>query len=217
MSVSDFMTRNLIVAEPSMKIFDAVDLMKKHEIHRLPVVKNDALIGLITEGVIQEALPSKATSLSVYEANYLLNKTTVADVMITKVQTIHPEASLEDGIFKMRKNDIGVLPVLDENQVLQGIITNNDIFDAFLKIAGYNDGGTRVQIRISEDHKGILAAITKLLADNGFSILTVIVNRKELETIVEMQIESRDSQKIEAILKNSGYDVFESILLSKKE
>lgn len=217
MSVSDFMTKNLIVAESNMKIFDAVDLMKQHEIHRLPVVKNGALIGLITEGVIQEALPSKATSLSVYEANYLLNKTTVADIMITKVQTIQPDASLEDGIFKMRQNHIGVLPVLDENQTLQGIITNNDIFDAFLKIAGYNDGGTRVQIRISEDHQGILAAITKLLADNNYSILTVIVNRKELETIIEMQIESRDAQTIEHLLKNAGYDVFESILLAKKE
>lgn len=216
MSVSDFMTRNLIVAQPEMKIFDAVDLMKKNNIHRLPVVNGKQVIGLITEGTIQSAMPSKATSLSVYEVNYLLNKTTVADIMVKKVQTIQPEASLEDGIFKMRQNNIGVLPVVDTNDTLVGIITNNDIFDAFLKITGYNDGGTRIQLRIPEDHKGILAEITKLLADNDYSILTVVVNRKELETIIELQIESRETQQIEQILKEANYDIFEATFLSKK-
>ncbi|OTN87726.1 hypothetical protein A5819_000174 [Enterococcus sp. 7E2_DIV0204] len=216
MSVSDFMTKNLVVAQPEMKIFDAVDLMKKNNIHRLPVVKNERIIGLITEGTIQSAMPSKATSLSVYEVNYLLNKTTVADIMVKEVQTIEPVASLEDGIFKMRQNNIGVLPVVDGNETLVGIITNNDIFDAFLKITGYNDGGTRVQLRIPEDHKGILADITKLLADNDFSILTVIVNRKELETVIELQIESRETDQIEKILKEANYDVFEAVFISKK-
>lgn len=216
MSVSDFMTKNLVVAQPEMKIFDAVDLMKKNNIHRLPVVKNERIIGLITEGTIQSAMPSKATSLSVYEVNYLLNKTTVADIMVKEVQTIEPVASLEDGIFKMRQNNIGVLPVVDGNETLVGIITNNDIFDAFLKITGYNDGGTRAQLRIPEDHKGILADITKLLADNDFSILTVVVNRKELETVIELQIESRETDQIEKILKEANYDVFEAVFISKK-
>ncbi|WP_207696764.1 hypothetical protein DOK67_0003239 [Enterococcus sp. DIV0212c] len=216
MSVSDFMTKNLVVAQPEMKIFDAVDLMKKNNIHRLPVVKKEQLVGLITEGTIQAAMPSKATSLSVYEVNYLLNKTTVADVMVKTVETIKPESSLEDAIFQMRQNNIGVLPVVSQNELV-GIITNNDIFDAFLKITGYHDGGTRIQLRIPEDHKGILADITKLLATNDFSILTVVVNHKELETIIELQIESREAQRIEQILKEAGYDVFEAVLMSKRE
>ncbi|MEI5993003.1 CBS and ACT domain-containing protein [Candidatus Enterococcus mansonii] len=217
MSVSDFMTTELIIAQPEMKIFDAVDLMKKNNIHRLPVEKDGKLIGLITEGTIQSAMPSKATSLSVYEVNYLLNKTTVEDVMVKQVQTIKPEASLEDGIFQMRQNNIGVLPVIDETDKLVGIITNNDIFDAFLKITGYHDGGTRIQLRIPEDHKGILADITKLLADNDFSILTVVVNRKEQETIIELQIESQQTNQLKTLLKEAGYDVFEAVLLSQKK
>ena len=62
--------------------------MKRHAIHRLPVVSNNQLVGLLTEGTIQAALPSKATSLSVYEVNYLLTKTRVKDVMIEQVTTI---------------------------------------------------------------------------------------------------------------------------------
>lgn len=216
MSVSDFMTQNVVVVEPTTKIFDAIDLMKKNDIHRLPVLENEQLVGIITEGTIQEAMPSKATSLSVYEANYLLNKTTVKDVMVKNVLTIHPEASLEDGIFEMRQNNVGVLPVVATDGKVIGIITNNDIFDAFLKIAGYHDGGTRLQIRILEDHKGILADIAKLLADNDFSILTVIVNHKATETMIELQIKSQESAKIKTILEAADYDVVESILMSKK-
>lgn len=217
MSVSDFMTQDLVVVSPETKIFDAVDIMKNSNIHRLPVLENDRLVGLITEGTIQAALPSKATSLSVHEVNYLLNKTTVNDIMVKNVQTILPTASLEDGIFVMRKNNIAVLPVINEANKLVGIITNNDIFDAFLKIAGYNNGGTRVQIRILEDHKGILANIAKLLAENDYSILTVIVNHKENETIIEFQIESQDTEKISTILTQANYDIAQIELLSKKK
>ena len=94
MSVKDFMTKDLVTVTPKTKIFDAVDLMKKYDIHRLPVIDNDKLVGLITEGTIQEALPSKATSLSVHEVNYLLNKTVVADVMIKDVKNKAPDAGI---------------------------------------------------------------------------------------------------------------------------
>ncbi len=139
MSVSDFMTKTVVTVDSQTTIFDAVDLMKQHDIHRLPVVDDGKLVGLITEGTIAEATPSKATSLSVYEMNYLLNKTTVADIMLKKVTTIEPDALLEDAISVMRSENVGVLPVMDDD-ALVGIITNNDIFDAFLKITGYHDG-----------------------------------------------------------------------------
>lgn len=211
MSVKDFMSADLVVVDPKTKIFDAVDLMKKHDIHRLPVVDNGKLVGLITEGTIQEALPSKATSLSVYEANYLLNKTVVADVMIKEVKTIHPKAQLEDAVYTMRQNNIAVLPVLD-NEKLIGIITNNDIFDAFLKLAGYHEGGSRIQVRIQEDKKGVLAEIAKVLADNDYSILTVIIDHVEGAAIIELQMQAKEPEKIRTLLEQAGFEVTEAIL-----
>lgn len=211
MSVKDFMSADLVVVDPQTKIFDAVDLMKKHDIHRLPVIDNGKLIGLITEGTIQEALPSKATSLSVYEANYLLNKTVVADVMIKDVKTIHPKAQLEDAVYIMRQNNIAVLPVLDNDQLV-GIITNNDIFDAFLKLAGYHEGGSRIQVRIQEDKKGVLAEIAKVLADNDYSILTVIIDHVEGAAIVELQMQAKEPEKIKALLEQAGFEVTEAVL-----
>jgi len=214
MSVSDFMTTDLVTVTPDTPIFDAVDLMKKHDIHRLPVLENNQLVGLITEGIIQEAMPSKATSLSVYEVNYLLNKTTVRDVMIKNIETISPDALLEDGIAIMRSKNIGVLPVVEGPNLL-GIITNNDIFDAFLKITGYNNGGTRVTIQITEDQKGILADIAQLLANNDFSIATIVVNRVSDGTIIEIQVESQAVATIQQALESAGYNVINAVLTNQ--
>lgn len=215
MSVRDFMRKNLIVVKPETPIFDAVDLMKQNDIHRLPVMKDGKLVGLITEGIIGAAMPSKATSLSVYEMNYLLNKTTVADVMEKEVLTIEADALLEDAIYKMRQNNVGVLPVMEAGQLV-GIITNNDIFDAFLKITGYHNGGTRVGVQIAEDHQGILAEICRLLADAELSILTIVVNRMELITNVEIQVESRNTEKIRQVLTEGGYLVTDVVLTNPK-
>lgn len=211
MSVKDFMTKNLVVVHPETPIFDAVDLMKRHDIHRLPVLQDEQLVGLITEGIISAAMPSQATSLSVYEINYLLNKTTVGDVMEKKVLTIDPDALLEDAIYEMRKNNVGVLPVIEDERLV-GIITNNDIFDAFLKITGYHDGGTRVTVQITDDHKGILAELTNVLAEHDLSILTIVVNRMELATIVEIQVETREAEKVREFLTEAGYHVVSAVV-----
>jgi acetoin utilization protein AcuB len=159
-------------------------------------------------------MPSKATSLCVYEVNYLLNKTTVRDVMIKDIETISPEALLEDGIAIMRSKNIGVLPVVEGPNLL-GIITNNDIFDAFLKITGYNNGGTRVTIQITEDQKGILADIAQLLANNDFSIATIVVNRVSDGTIIEIQVESQAVATIQQALESAGYNVVNAVLTNQ--
>jgi len=117
MAVKDFMTRKVVYISPNTTIAHAADMMREQELHRLPVIENDQLVGLVTEGTIAEASPSKATSLSIYEMNYLLNKTKIKDVMIRKVITVSQYASLEDAIYLMLKNKVGILPVVDNEQV----------------------------------------------------------------------------------------------------
>jgi len=111
MSVADYMTKKLIVASPTTTVSAAIELMKQANIHRLPVMDGNTLVGLVTQGIIARNLPSQATSLSVYETNYLLTKTTVASIMAKTVQTIAATAQLEDAIYQMRRHKIGVLPV----------------------------------------------------------------------------------------------------------
>lgn len=211
MTVRDFMTEKLITVTPQTPIFDTIDLMKKHDIHRLPVMEDHKLVGLITQGVIQESMPSKATSLSVFELNYLINKTKVGDVMLTDVTTIEADALLEDAIKVMRTKSIGVLPVMEKNQLV-GIITNNDIFDAFLKISGYENGGVRVTLKITKEHHGILAVIAKELADAQMNIETIVVNRLSKGIFVEIQLATKDVEKVKAVLTSDDYELVDVVL-----
>lgn len=211
MTVRDFMTEKLITVTPQTPIFDAIDLMKKYDIHRLPVMEDHKLVGLITQGVIQESMPSKATSLSVFELNYLINKTKVGDVMLTDVTTIEADALLEDAIKVMRTKSIGVLPVMEKNQLV-GIITNNDIFDAFLKISGYENGGVRVTLKITKEHHGILAVIAKELADAQINIETIVVNRLSKGIFVEIQLATKDTEKVKAVLTSDDYELVDVVL-----
>jgi acetoin utilization protein AcuB len=189
MSVADYMTPRLVVVSPKTTISVAVELMKKNAIHRLPVMAGNRMVGLITHGIIQRAMPSQATSLSVYELNYLLTKTTVDQIMETAVQTVAATAQLETAIATMRKNKIGVLPVMTGDQVV-GIITNNDILDAFLNIAGYGQPGIVTRVVVHHDHVGVIFAIGKVLTEHDLSIQTLMVVNHQAEKVIELHVNS---------------------------
>ena len=187
MAVKDFMTRKVVYISPNTTIAHAADMMREQNLHRLPVIENDQLVGLVTEGTIAEASPSKATSLSIYEMNYLLNKTKVGDVMIRDVVTISQFASLEDATYLMLKNKIGILPVVD-NEQLYGVITDRDIFKAFLEVSGYGEEGVRLRF-VTENKVGVLEQIIRLLVEENLNISnTVNIPRKDGKVVIEVQL-----------------------------
>ncbi len=188
MSVNDFMTRKVVYISPDTTIAHAADIMREQDLHRLPVIENDKLVGLVTEGTIAEASPSKATSLSIYEMNYLLNKTKVRDVMIKDVITVSGYASLEDAVYLMYKNKVGILPVVDNGQ-LYGIITDRDIFAAFLHVSGYGEEGVRARFLV-ENKAGELEKIIRLIAEQGHNIVSTVQSpTKSGAVVIEVQIE----------------------------
>ncbi|ANZ60768.1 CBS domain-containing protein [Secundilactobacillus paracollinoides] len=206
MSVADYMTKKVITISPDTKINVAINTMKDNAIHRLPVIDGNQLVGLVTESSISEASPSKATSLSIYEVNYLFNKMTVGEVMIKDVKTVPQTAQLEDAIYQMRQNNIGVLPVMDGADVV-GIITSNDILNAFLDITDYYKEATVVQIFIDNDRTGVIGEIGTLMADNHFNIQTLMVTRNLGEIMIEMHVDRADRDAVKAALTEAGFEV----------
>ena len=207
MSVKDFMTRKVVYISPDTTIAHAADIMREQDLHRLPVIENDKLVGLVTEGTIAEASPSKATSLSIYEMNYLLNKTKVKDVMIKDVITISGYASLEDAVYLTYKNKVGILPVVDNGQ-LYGVITDRDIFAAFLHVSGYGEEGVRARFLV-ENKAGELAKIIKIISDKGYNIIsTVQLQTKKGNVVIEVQIEGRIAvEELENLFATSGISI----------
>ena len=215
MYVKDNMVSGPITIGPDQSVSEAIDLMSENGLHRLPVVdKNGKLAGLITEGVITSNTPNNATSLSVFELNYLLNKLTIKDIMIKDVITIGKDALLEEAATILRKNDIGCLPVVDEDNTLIGIITHNDIFTAFIDLLGYNHVGTRYVISVEEDRTGILEDICRVFKEQDVSIANMAVYNSSRG--IEIVIIVHGFDDITDKLEKAGYKVTSVMKLNEK-
>ena len=149
----------------------------------------------------------------VFELNYLLNKLKVADIMIKDVITISKEALLEEAATILRKYDIGCLPVVDGNNKLEGIITHNDIFTAFIDLLGYNHNGMRYVISIPEDKPGVLEDIGRILSDKGISISNMAVYNGTRG--IEIVVISYGYEDVSEDLKAAGYNITSVVKLKQ--
>jgi CBS domain-containing protein len=127
------MTNAVITISPHTLLSNAHQIMKENGIRRLPVIDNDQLVGIITIGDVREASPSDATTLSIWELNYLWAQLTVEKVMTRQVITIRQGAPMIDAAELMLEHKIAGLPVLDENDKLVGMLTESDIFRMLVK------------------------------------------------------------------------------------
>ena len=104
------------------------------------------------------------------------------------------------------KNKVGCLVVVDNDEVA-GIITHNDIFDAFVDLLGYYEAGTRYVIEVTEDKPGILAEVAQCFFDQKASITNLAVYH--YPGIVDVVIRSRDAESnvMKQVLTTRGFNV----------
>lgn len=209
--VSDFMTPNPITVEPSETISDAIELMKINHIHRVPVVDSkDHLKGLITEGMITGA-DKGPTSLSIYELNYLLSKTQVKSVMEKHPFVINQKALIEEAAALLLAEDIGCLPVVDDENKVVGILTQNDIFKSFLELLGWEYAGTRLVLDLV-DEVGVLERLTDLFSENNINIRNISVyDHQDGNSKVILKTEPALSDEFVEKIKEAGFVVEEAI------
>ena len=144
------MTSEVISVSPKASLIDVKRLMSSNHIRRLPVVDKGKLVGIVTLGDVREASPSDATSLSVYELNFLLARLTVDQFMTRSVITVTPYTEIYATAELMLEHKIGGLPVVS-NGKLVGIVTESDIFRVLVKEARSEqsaDGATRVPVEV---------------------------------------------------------------------
>jgi acetoin utilization protein AcuB len=169
MFVKERMTATPVVVAPDVSVPQALKLMHDRHIRRLPVVdKSGHLVGIVSDRDLLRASPSPATSLSVWEITYLLNEVKVQSVMTAKVISVTEGTPLEDAARIMADNKIGGLPVVSGDELV-GIITETDLFRAFVELLGAGDAGVRVTM-VVRNQPGELARLTRAIADSGGNI-----------------------------------------------
>jgi acetoin utilization protein AcuB len=127
-SVREWMSSPVQIVQADTSVADAYDTMMRMGIRRLPVVQDGRLVGIVTLGDLREARPSPATSLSIYELNYLLARLTVAQVMTHSPYTVTTDTPIQEAARIMLDHKVGGLPVISEDSRPIGIITESDLF-----------------------------------------------------------------------------------------
>lgn len=174
MLVKDRMTPDPIVLRSKSDPLAGIAICKSGGFCRLPVVDDDGrLVGMVTEGDIQLFL-SSAPSPGVMKRQHQ-----VEQVMRSPVISVPPDYPLEEAARLMLENDIGGLPVIDEEGHPVGIITRTDIFEQFAEALGANTGYLRVTVQVP-DRPGELAKLGGRIAEVGGNICSVVSHRGEI-------------------------------------
>jgi acetoin utilization protein AcuB len=199
MLVGERMSKPVITIRPEMSMPEALDLMHKEHIRRLPVVNQlGEMVGIVTEADLLKASPSEATSLSIYEVTYLLSKLTVNRIMTKKVVTVTEDTPLEEAARIMADNNFSGLPVM-RGKALVGMITETTLFRIFLELLGARRAGIRVTVSMP-DKPGELAGLTKAIQAVGGNIIALgtFMGESPSEGLVTFKVEG---VKVEALKK----------------
>jgi acetoin utilization protein AcuB len=183
MLVRDWMTPDPHAVPPTTPVLEAMQLLREGGYRRLPVVKDGKLAGIVTDRDLKEATPSKATTLSVYELNYLLSKLTVKDVMRTPVITIGLDEPIEQAALTMEAHRVSGLPVIDRESLV-GILTITDLLRAMVDVLGLREGGRRVSIEMPDTPGALARAAAAAPPSNVVAVVTAGVGDGDVRRLV---------------------------------
>jgi acetoin utilization protein AcuB len=189
------MTQEPITVQADELLIRASHKMKAGGFHRLPVVHDGRLVGIITERDLREH-------------HGHLEQTKINGVMTEDPITVGPETVLEEAARIMLENEIGGLPVVHEGRLV-GIITATDVMRAFLDVMGGSKGGsTRIDFVLEGEEHGFIEA-SRIVAREGGEVIGVGSYRDKLgeNSICYLRLVAGDADKITKALRTSGFDV----------
>ena len=208
MFVRNSMSTKIVAIEPDRSVPDAQGLLTLHSIKHLPVVEKGKLVGVLSRVDVAKASPSTASTFDVGELNYLLNKIKVRDIMTKKPVTATPHMLLEEAATLMRARHVSFLPVVEGDRLV-GVITESNIFDAFIEILGFTDKGTRLTVEVEDSGPGILCEVAGVFAKCGVSIRSnALYHLPGNRAAMVFGTELTDTADLEEALREAGYPVY---------
>ena len=219
MFVAEKMTKHPVTMSSDATVGEVDRVMKKNKFHRMIIVEGGKLVGYLSDRDVMRVAPSPATSLSKFEIRELLDKLKVRDIMQKKVITVNEDATIEEAALIMYNHKVGGLPVISEVGTVVGIITATDILKTFVNVMGLPDGGkTRLTLEV-ENKIGVMANITKIFADNGVNIdsmITCMQDTKKYEVVVRLDEGNKNFEEIKSQLESHGYKIIHTVTIGDK-
>ena len=179
MFVSNWMTPKVITVDKNDSLGSALRLMRENRIRRLPVVSGGKLVGIVSDRDLKGALPSRATSLDVWELHGLIDRLKIGDIMTKNVITTTPGATIERVAMIMMEKKIEGIPVLDAKGSLVGIVTEGDVFRALTEVTGVSQKSTRISLLIP-DTPGSIMEVADLVRAKGGKIFSILSTKAKV-------------------------------------
>jgi acetoin utilization protein AcuB len=204
MLVKGWMVTDVITVDEDTSMMKASIIMKEKKIRCLPVVnKKGDLVGIVSDRDLKDAAPSKATTLDVYELNYLLSSIKIKDLMKKNMVYVRPDETIEFAAILMLENKISSLPVINNKQKLVGIITQTDIFKVLINITGVYTGGIQFAFSL-EDRAGSIKEPADVIRSYGGRVISILSTRETAEEgrrNVYIRCSALSDQKLRALVK----------------
>jgi acetoin utilization protein AcuB len=192
MLVIERMSRPPITIVGEATVEEALSILAENKQRHLPVVDADEnLVGIVSEKDLLRARGEDA----------------IAKVMTQDVITVTEYTALEDAARIMADHKISSLPVMRDGRLV-GIITETDLFKIFLELLGAREEGVRLTMLVPEE-KGILASLTKEIAQMGGNIVALSTFRGEDPTnrMVTAKVADAPTDKLVAIMEALGMEI----------
>jgi len=208
MLVRDRMTPDPTTITTEISLKEALELVRSKPFRHLPVLDEDGkLAGIVTEKSLVYASPTSTTTLSVFEVDYILSRTKIAQVIHGDVITVGPDLPIEEAARIMVDHRFGCLPVVEDDELI-GIISDTDIFRVFVEGLGGGHPSLRVTVVVPEE-VGSLAGIANSIAGLGGNIhsLGTFWGEKREDRVIAFRLEGVERDTVVQTLEADDIQV----------
>ena len=211
MFVGECMSAPAVTITPDTPLQDALNLMHEHRFRRLPVVDEEGkLVGIVSERDLLYASPPPATLLSGLGLNHLLAELQTKQIMTREVIATTPDTFVEDAARLIVENRVGGLPVVDEDGRVVGVITETDIFRAFIELYRAGHGGLYLVLK-APDRTGLMAELSKAVLGLEGEIVSLSSSTDEATGDYRLVIKGQgiDANRVIELVQSLGYHVIQ--------
>ena len=125
--ISNIMTRDLVTVSQNDKLSRVRQVLADQEIHHVPVVDGDSLVGIISSTDMMK-LTFDAGAVDPRQMDAILDQQfSVETVMSRELTTLHAGDTVRDAAMALSDGSFHSLPVVDSEQKLAGIVTSTDV------------------------------------------------------------------------------------------
>jgi len=173
MLVKDWMSLPVITIDEDASMQDAMGLLKRHGIRRLPVMKKGKLTGIITDRDLKSASASDASTLEIHELLYLLTKIKMKNIMTKDPITVPVDYTVEETAELLLRHKISGVPVLDKERELAGVITQTDLLRVMVSLTGVGKKGIQFGFKL-EDRPGSIKEVADVIREHGGRMVSIL-------------------------------------------